>query len=167
MKLRILDAEGTPKELADFYSSLGESGSSLMQHAETQDSVELVPEIAPSGHVGAKQDQGGLKDHQISVRVAKLALARRPLSPQVKAVLKLLSEAYPQLVPASRLKEVTGYSGAQLAGLLGAFGRRLVNTRGFVEGTDFWRYSFDHSNNTWHYGLWENSKEAVNQAGLA
>ena len=84
----------------------------------------------------------------------------------MRAVFKKIYDAHPNLVPSEELQKVAGYTGSQLAGLFGAFARRLAYTEGFQAGDWFWRYEYDHTANAWSYGLYDESREAIRLEGL-
>ncbi len=169
MKLRILDVEGNPKELADFYKELGVSTDDMLRdpsplQAATADGVAGVGVVER-----ALEPQSGSETtstRPMNISVARRALSRRPLSPQVRAVFKMVYDAHPNLVPSEELQKVAGYTGSQLAGLFGAFGRRLAHTEGFQAGDCFWKYEYDHTANAWSYGLYDESREAIRLEGL-
>ena len=96
-----------------------------------------------------------------STEVARRVFNRRPLSPEQKAVLKTLSDAYPEWVPAAKLHAATGYTPAQFAGLMGAFGRRFTHTEGFVSNSWLFDAEWNYERGAYDYKLPETVLEAV------
>jgi hypothetical protein len=168
MKLRILDVEGNPKELADFYKELGMSAEGMPGpvHSRSVEAASGATTHDPGRALELPEPHESSSERAMSIAVARRALSRRPLSPQVKAVFKAVYDAHPNLVASDELQKVAGYTGSQLAGLFGAFGRRLAHTEGFQTGDCFWKYVYDHTTNAWSYGLYDESREAIRLEGL-
>ena len=103
----------------------------------------------------------------VTVEFALRALKRLPLSPPQRTFLKALYDAHPDYVTSVALQEVLGYeSSHQLAGLMGAFGRRFANTEGFQENAEFFQWQQDERTEILEYRLAETVPEALEQAGL-
>ena len=66
----------------------------------------------------------------VTVEEAKEVLTRRELSENMVNVLKALQNAGDQRLLSDDLRKVNDHSSDQFRGLMGAFGRRLVNTVG-------------------------------------
>lgn len=88
-----------------------------------------------------------------SEKIAFRALNRRPLSGAQRTLFRTLLEAYPDWTSATKLQEATEYSPNQLGGLLGATGRRLSQTQGYVAGSSMVEWMWDSDDNEYHYRL--------------
>lgn len=102
----------------------------------------------------------------VSFEVARKVFSRRPLSAEQKAVVTTLAKAYPNWVPASDLHAATGYSPAQFAGLMGAFGRRFTHTDGFVPNSWLFDANWNYEKSGYDYKLPETVYEAAKAEGL-
>ena len=102
----------------------------------------------------------------VSAEVGFRALTRIKLAPKTKAVLKKLYENGDKWTSAKRLQELVEYSPAQFAGLMGAFGRRVANTRGYVRDSSFFEYDWSDEESCYFYRLPPSSREAVERARL-
>lgn len=81
--------------------------------------------------------------------------------------MKALYDAHPKHLTSLTLQELVGYgSSHQLAGLTGAFGRRLSNAAGFDENALFFEWQKDESTEMWEYRLEETVLEALSRARL-
>lgn len=115
----------------------------------------IVAAIAPSGvdrHPYVNED------------TAFRALKRRPLSPEQKIFLKKLASEYPNWTLASELQRITKYTKPQFSGLLGAFGKRVASTEGYVSGTWFYDGKWNYDDDCNQYRLPEHLVEVVNRA---
>ncbi len=113
----------------------------------------------------AKTSEGPTKF--VTVDFARRVLTRRPLSKPLKALIQALTEAHPNRVLIATLYDATGYTAAQFAGLMGAFGRRVAYTEGFEKGTYFFDYKWNVEANQWEYRFPESAREAVSLENLA
>ena len=86
-------------------------------------------------------------------KIAFRALNRRPLSGAQHLLFRTLLEAYPSWTSATKLQEATKYGPNQLGGLLGATGRRLSQTQGYVAGSSMLEWMWDSDDNEYHYRL--------------
>ncbi len=102
----------------------------------------------------------------VSVEVARKVFSRRPLSAEQKAVVTTLAKAYPAWTPASDLHAATGYSPAQFAGLMGAFGRRFTHTDGYVLNSWLFDAEWNYEKGAYEYKLPETVYEAAKAEGL-
>jgi hypothetical protein len=125
--------EGSPEELAQYEafakSQAGSAGS------------------APS--VGSEDADWEF----VSTDVAFRALTRIKLGKQIKAVLRRVYLAGDKWTGATVLQKEIDYTPAQFAGLMGAFGRRVVNTAGYVLNSSFWEYEWDGQQSCYLYRL--------------
>ena len=110
-------------------------------------------------------DSGGKRF--ATVDFARKALTRLPLSPAQRAVLKALYDAGAEYVTTTEVVRAVGYqSGHQLAGLMGALGRRLANTKGFDENATFFEIRRNEAAAAWEYHLPANVRKALEQERL-
>ena len=153
MKAKIgdLEVDGTPDEIANLVKALERGALGSFRSLVGRD-VLTPREAKPEPFV----------TEEIAFRVLK----RRPLSNEQSAMLSILRKADDDWVSASALCLALNYSTSQLAGTLGAFGKRLVGTDGYVEGTWFFEQKWDYENNCYQYRLPENVRRAVSRAGL-
>lgn len=103
----------------------------------------------------------------VSTDVALRFLTRRPLSKEQRAVIKAVYDSHPDGILATALQKLIGYSTSKFAGLMGAFGRRLVNTQGYIDYTWLFdnRWESEHSCNRYRFP--GSVRRAVEQAKLA
>lgn len=139
-KIGSVEVEGTPEEIA-----------SLMQLVSSESAV-------------AKHDQPGR--NYVSEDVAFRALKRRPLLPTQGAVLAKLKANYPSWTLAKDLQKVTNYNRNQLAGLFGAFGKRVAATEGYVSNTWFFDVEWNYDADCYQYRLPPSVLSAVKRAGI-
>jgi len=114
--------------------------------AGTGPAAQQATGVEPDGH-----DDGvtGPEETFVSIEFAKRALRRRPLSRQMKRVLKKLHGAHPGSLPTQELHEAAEYTAPQFAGLMGAFGRRLSNTGGYDADKDFFDWCWNEDRGGW------------------
>jgi hypothetical protein len=141
--------EGTPEELAAYNAQAN--------------GAQTPPPVAKSAPASPKplekHEDGDRPEHFVTTVFARRALKRRPLSKEFKIILKVLYDAHPALVHARELQKPTGYSARQLAGLMGAFGRRMSHTDGYDSKAHF--FDWEWADDGWAYGLPETVREAV------
>jgi len=102
----------------------------------------------------------------VSTDVAFRALTRIKLGPETKAVIRKIYEGEDKWTPASTLQKEIGYSANQFAGLMGAFGRRLVNTPGYVLHSAFFEQEWDDERSCFLYRLPPSVRPAVEKARI-
>lgn len=102
----------------------------------------------------------------VSADVAFRALTRIKLGKETKTILRLLHAAGDAWTAAEVLQKAIGYKPSQFAGLMGAFGRRLVNTPGYVMDSAFFEQEWDAERSCYIYRLPPSSREAVEKARL-
>ena len=114
----------------------------------------------------AIDDSGGKQF--VTVEFAREALTRLPLSVAQRKVLKALYDAgAEEYVTTTELIRALGYgSGQQLAGVMGAFGRRIANTKGYDEKATFFENRWNETAAAWEYRLPANVRKALDQEGL-
>ena len=96
----------------------------------------------------------GLRTDEAEDVAVLRVLNRRPLSTSMRKVLKTLIKAGPAGLTTTEISEAVGISRAELAGVFGAFGRRVANTPGWPEGVAFAEYARDEDDDArWRYWL--------------
>ena len=145
MKVTLI--EGTPDEILSVMPHLKSTGAVLTTTPEEKPVSEVTPTNAEKTY--------------IDTRVARKVLTRRELKPQQAAVLKLLYKAHPKMVLATEIQKAINYTPAQLAGLMGAFGRRMSHTEGYIGGDWFFITEWSKTGHCWEYGLPESVRQAL------
>lgn len=136
--------EGTPEEIAQY-----EAFSRFHQAGQASSPGDSPPEI----------------DWEfVGTDVGFRALTRLKLGKETKAILKELYAAGEDWTSAKQLQKLTGYSPSQFAGLMGAFGRRVGNTPGYVRDSSFFEYDWDEAQSCYLYRLPSSSRAAVEKA---
>ncbi|WP_408590345.1 hypothetical protein [Novosphingobium sp.] len=102
----------------------------------------------------------------VSSDVAFRALTRIKLGREAKAVLSYIYTEGDAWTPATVLQQKIGYSPSQFAGLMGAFGRRLVNTGGYVLNSAFFEQEWDSERLCYLYRLPPSVRAAVEKARI-
>ena len=118
MELKLV-CKGTPEEIAAIIEAV--------QAAKTvQTTIQQTDQRAAPGE----------PPKFVSVEIMHLALTRRPLTENTRIMLKTLCEAEEagRYVSRATLCEATGLTLAQLNGVLGKFGARIIGTNGY-DGT--------------------------------
>lgn len=137
------EVEGTPEEVAALIRAHGSA--------------------APSDEPAGKDEPDARFDDErfASEKIAYRALRRRPLSAAQRILFRTLLDAYPGWVSASQLQAATSYSPNQLGGLLGAIGRRLSQTEGYVRDSAIIEWMWDADENEYSYRLPPSVRTAV------
>ena len=102
----------------------------------------------------------------VSSDVAFRALTRIKLGKETKAVLGTIHAGGEAWTTATALQKKIKYSPSQFAGLMGAFGRRLVNTRGYVLHSAFFEQEWDANRSCYIYRLPPSVRLAVEKARI-
>lgn len=102
----------------------------------------------------------------VSSDVGFRALTRVKLGNQIKTVLKALHVAGELWTSAKALQKLIDYSPSQFAGAMGAFGRRVANTPGYVRDSSFFEYEWNDRQSCYLYRLPPSSRLAVEKARL-
>jgi hypothetical protein len=127
IKMKLFVYEGTPREIAEVTQLMG-----------------IPPQstgiLANSVPVGADVPE---QDEELSVEQIKLVFQRRNLAEPMRRVLRLLYEAGENRIKSDELKEALNYSNPEFRGMLGAFGRRLKNTKGIPDGVRLFDEAWD------------------------
>lgn len=153
--MRMLVFEGTLQEIKELQRELMRSGTQALA-VEVRE--EAQPESATPGLTPGRPF--------VSTEVALRFLTRRPLSQEQRAVIASIYHGHPEGILATTLQREINYSTSQFAGLMGAFGRRLVNTEGYPG----YAWAFDNRWEAEHgcnrYRFPESVRDAVERAGL-
>lgn len=104
--------------------------------------------------------------HYVSEEVAFRALKRLSLSIPQGVVLAKLKANYPAWTLAKDLETATGYNRNQLAGLFGAFGKRLAGTDGYLRDTWLFDVEWNYDADCYQYRLPPTVLSAVERAGI-
>lgn len=147
--------EGTAEEISDVLRVL--PGAATVHTA----AVELNDEVTGST---ASSDTSKAESRFVTTRFARRALKRRKLSKPMKDMLRALYEAHPNWLSQESVRAASGYGPPQYAGLMGAFGRRLVNTKGYDPEAEFFETVDD--GETWNYRLPDSVREALTLENL-
>jgi hypothetical protein len=102
----------------------------------------------------------------VSTEVARRMIGRRYLDPKQKAVLVALYNEHPRRVPVAELQKLVDYSPQQFAGLMGALGRRLTKTPGYVDNSWFFDRVWDEDNRCYTYSVPDTVLAAIEAEGL-
>jgi hypothetical protein len=134
---------------------------------------ELMQSGAPTIGIAAEADcEQGANDgltpgrQFVSSEVAFRFLTRRPLSAEQRAVINAIYNSHPDGILATDLQRAINYRPSEFAGLMGAFGRRLVNTQGYVDHTWIFDNQWQGEQGCNRYRLPESVRIAVEKAGL-
>ena len=152
MNIHIRIEGGTPAEISDVLQAL--PGTAMVHTA----AVELTDKVVDSSTTSESAEEASIF---VTIQFARRALRRLKLSKPMKKVLRALYEAGTEGLPLATLQDVAGYTPAQFAGLMGAFGRRLANTEDFDSEAWFFEYPEDEETGTWTYRLPETVREAL------
>ena len=161
MKIAILD--GTPEEIINVVRALHPDIVSLVPTVQGAD-----PSPTPTTNESTtdEPDNPEAPREFLSTEFARRVLKRRPLSNAQLTALRTLEEAYPEWVTRDELCEATGYTAHQLAGLMGAFGRRMSHTEGYSEGAWIFDTKWRDSAGALDYRLPETVLEALRLENL-
>ena len=149
--------EGTVEEIAKIARAIHPTATSIVsKESPPETSLPVVTDES----MDAPTDSNAPQEF-VSVELARVALTRRPLSEGQKMVLGRLKAAHPEWVSRDELLKVTSYTRHQFAGLMGAFGRRVTHTEGFVANTLMFDVRWNEDLGAWDYRLPDNTYEAL------
>ena len=156
--VKVIVVEGS----VDDVRAIMESIRPLVSEPRSSSTEESTSEVETE----AIDDSGGKRF--VTVEFAREVLSRLPLSPAQKAALKALYDAgAEEYVTTTELVRVLRYeSGHQLAGVMGAFGRRIANTKGFDENATFFETRWNETAAAWEYRLPATVRKALEQEGF-
>jgi hypothetical protein len=143
-KIGAVEVEGTPQEISQLLWSMG---------------VHDVSKLTAKSTAAEEK-------RFVSQDVAFRMLKRRPLSDSQRALFSMLRANHPNWTSAKALQKTTKYNPNQLAGLLGALGKRVSSTDGYVGGSVLLDYRWDYDDDCYQYRLPDDVKAAVERAGL-
>ena len=158
MKITILD--GTPEEVIKVVRALYPDTGSLVPTAQSGD-PSPTPAPTPNESTTDGPESSEAPQKSVSIEFARRVLKRRPLSNKQLIALRTLQKAYPEWVTRDELLEATGYTAHQLAGLMGAFGRRMAHTEGYFKGAWFFDTRWNDSAGAYDYRLPDAVLEAL------
>lgn len=142
--------EGTPEEIAQYEA---------FQRFHGQSST-TPPALSSS-------DPSDAVDWEfVSSDVAFRVLTRLKLGKETKAVLNRLYRNGETWTSATDLQGEINYTPNQFAGLMGAFGRRFVNTPGYVRHSAFFEQEWDADRSCYLYRLPASVRLAVERARI-
>lgn len=144
VKINGLEVDGNLEEVAALIRMFG--GSEVTQNSE---------------EIGSDRQNYEESERFASEKIAFRALRRRPLSNAQRDLFRTLLKAYPNWVSSTELQKATSYGPNQLGGLLGAIGRRLSQTDGYVRNTTMIEWSWNTDENEYAYRLPAAVAEAV------
>ena len=155
--MKLFMFEGTPEEISQVVRQVQSPEAAVIATGKvTKERASVVTPLISAGR----------PTKFVTTEFARLVLSRRVLSAPMKAVLSEIYHAHPNWVSSTRLYEVSGYTVAQFAGLMGAFGRRMAHTKGFDVSAYFFDCEWDDLANSWKYRLPEMVREALEAEGL-
>lgn len=152
--MRMIVYEGSPAEIAE------------LQRLSAMENVPAPLEGAGATDAGVAGNETAGGKPVVSTEIAYRALTRIPLSEGQRAVVVAIYRAHPNWIWADQLQEITGYSTSQFAGLMGAFGRRLTNTPGYVDYTWILDQEWDPAKGCVRYRFPEAVRRAIEKARL-
>jgi len=101
------------------------------------------------------------EDSPVSTEFARKVLSRLPLAKQQRDMLRAIYAAHPDRISSAELVRKIGYRHQQFVGLMGAFGRRIGNTEGHIDGSWFFDVEWDQATGSNYYKLPETVREAL------
>ncbi len=168
--MKVTVVEGTPAELAEAFPALFATTRQELVARSSGPPAEVekvqatpVPEPTSDGIPNGSAETSEF----VTKAVAQKMLRRRPLAPEQRTTIKEIHAAYPKTALATELQMKLNYTPAQFAGLMGAFGRRLSHTGGFVAGTKFFAKEWDYTAGCYRYSLPNSVREAVAEEAWA
>ena len=157
MHAQVIRLEGTPEEIGEALKFLPSAG------------TPHTTDVEMNGHDATDDVTDNATEPEetfVSTEFAKRALHRRPLSPQMKNVLKKLYEAHPGSLSTEELHDAAGYTPPQFAGLMGAFGRRLSHTNGYDADRHFFDWRWNDDRGVWDCQLPDTVRQALEEEGI-
>jgi hypothetical protein len=153
--MRMLVFEGTVQEIKELQREFMRAGAQTL-------AVDLAEQAQSGGEILGLTPGRQFVNSDVALRF----LTRRPLSKEQRAVIVSIYNSGSNGILATDIQREISYSPSRFAGLMGAFGRRLVNTEGYMDYT----WAFD---NRWEterqcnrYRFPRSVREAVEGAGL-
>ena len=153
--------EGTPAEIAEF-----EQLQTFNAPTKSRDLAESLATDDQHKHTSSAGSTNPEDWDYASTDVAYRCLTRLKLSKPLKAAIRLIYAGGQKWTSATDLQKQIGYNSAQFGGMMGAFGRRFINTRGYVLNSSFFEYEWDEALSCYKYRLPPKVRAAVVQARL-
>jgi hypothetical protein len=147
MELKLV-CKGTPEEIAAIIEAV--QAAKVAQTTIQQSDQREAPDEPPKF---------------VSVEIMHRALTRRPLTENTRVMLMTLCEAEEaeRYVSRSTLCEATGLTLAQLNGVLGKFGARIIGTNGYDGTSSYLEYGRNELTGEGTYRLPEALREVVRE----
>jgi hypothetical protein len=133
---------------------------------DVDDIAALILKLQTGGKLSGSAASGTSNHKFVSPEVAFRAIRRRSLSLEQETVLRTLKRNHPNWTTATELQGAISYTPSQLAGLFGAFGKRVYSTPGYIEGQWFFDQERDYDAGANKYRLPESVLEAVARANI-
>lgn len=141
--------EGTPEEIAETLKAMGLSQSTAI--------------VAPGSAALEAEADSAEEEREwrpLPIPVARRVLSRIALAEKPKmAILAVYNSGDAGMLGSDLCKRLK-YSSAQFRGMMGAFGRRIANTKGWEDGMSFFRYEWD-AEDGYRYFLPDECRAAV------
>lgn len=153
--------EGTPSEIAEF-----EQLQAFKAPAKASLPLESLAESFTRSADSNPWPVSGEDWDYASTDVAFRCLTRLKLSKQLKASIRIIYANGERWTSAADIQEQIGYNPAQFGGMMGAFGRRFINTRGYVLNSSFFEYEWDDALKCYKYRLPPTVRAAIVQANV-
>lgn len=153
--LKVIILDGTPEEIRSALPELIGGGTIVPMRLEK----------AQSKPSEASADDEGRS--AVTERVARKILSRRVLSAEMEKALKLIYKSGNEGILGTDLQTALRLSRPQFTGLMGAFGNRISNTQGYIEGDWFFDQEWDSDELTNRYKLPESVRAALVAEGIA
>lgn len=145
--MRAVILEGNPLEIAEALKA--------MEVAPSSTNVT----VSKDGLEGDEDDDEDAEP--VSLEVGRRFLARRELHPNQKSVMTAIYNADDKGILGTELQKRLKYEPAQFRGLMGALGRRLGNTKGYIDYTYFFDQEWETDAGSYRYKFPATSREAV------
>lgn len=122
VKVRFVEVEGDPEEVMRVSRLFGGASEQVSAQVSAPERSETASGIVSANGASVSPD--------LVLRV----LTRRELSDDIKKALKALMKAASKGMTSEEIAKAVGIDRGQLAGVFGAFGRRIANTKGWPTG---------------------------------
>lgn len=103
---------------------------------------------------------------QLTEGVLREALTRRPLSQSQKNAIQAILAAGDEGIVSSDLAQAMELNRSQVAGVMGALGRRIANTRGWPQGAFLFDTWWDEALGQWRYRHFPMVREALTSGAI-
>jgi hypothetical protein len=147
--------EGTAAELAEFEA--------MQRFHETRPGIESPTKVGKIPTVESAETEDW---EYASADLAFRVLTRLRLSKEQREMLALIYAGGDAWTSATDIQKKIGYKPSQFAGLMGAFGRRFVNTPGYVLHSAFFEQEWDADRSCYLYRFPPSVRTAVEKARI-